>query len=183
MCGTAMSGSAIATPNTYQATNPSLYVDMMLVKFTSTGLRLWGTYMGSNLGDFAYSMVIDPSGYIYLCGESDGSFPVTTGAYQTGMGGAIDGVIVKFRELALVTALTELNSENNSLNVFPNPFPNKISIVSPSPLQTVQVFDALGSLIYSSSIENEKSEIDLSKQSSGIYFIKIGSLTRKIIKE
>jgi hypothetical protein len=185
MCGTTMSGSAIATPNTYQLNNPSLYVDMMLVKFTSSGARLWGTYFGANFGDFAYGMVIDPFEYIYLCGENTGNFLVTAGAYQTTPGNAstTEGAILKFRELAISTGFEESHSALDNLNIFPNPFNNKITIVSNGTKQNVQVFDIRGSLVYNSSIENEKNEIDLSKQPPGIYFIKIGSLTRKIIKE
>jgi N-acetylneuraminic acid mutarotase len=68
-------------------------------------------------------------------------------------------------------------------NVYPNPFCNKINITLNNTKQTVQIFNALGSLVHSAVIENETIEVDLTNQPSGIYFIKIGSITKKLIKE
>ena len=40
-----------------------------------------------------------------------------------------------------------------------------------------------GTVIYSGTIEGERTEIDLTDHASGIYFIRIGTMTKKIIKE
>jgi len=49
--------------------------------------------------------------------------------------------------------------------------------------QAVQILNTLGSIIYEAVIEDDKMEIDLTNQAPGIYFIRIGSATQKIIKE
>jgi hypothetical protein len=47
--------------------------------------------------------------------------------------------------------------------------------------------DVLGKVIYTTKLTNEKTEIDMMEQSSGIYFVRIntkqGSVIKKIIKE
>jgi len=85
-----------------------------------------------------------------------------------------------------VTSCTGINQLSNSVNeitVYPNPFNNKITIATNGGIQTVQIFNPLGSLVYQTEIENEKTEISLEKENSGIYFIKIGTGIKKIIKE
>ncbi len=68
--------------------------------------------------------------------------------------------------------------------VFPNPFTNKITIVVHDfSVKQVQIFNALGALIYTSKIENSEAEINLTSQPNGIYFARIGYETIKIIKE
>jgi hypothetical protein len=67
--------------------------------------------------------------------------------------------------------------------VYPNPFTNKITIASNTTRETIRIYNTLGSIIYNSIPGNEKTEIDLSDQPSGIYFIKIDLTTQKIIKE
>jgi hypothetical protein len=46
----------------------------------------------------------------------------------------------------------------------------------------IEIYNSLGSIIYSTEIENVKTEIDLSNQSSGIYFILIKTENNPIAK-
>ncbi len=68
------------------------------------------------------------------------------------------------------------------INVYPNPFHNKITLVTNGTHYPFQIFNALGSLIYQSVSEEENTEINLNDQSTGVYFIRIGLITKKIIK-
>ena len=81
------------------------------------------------------------------------------------------------------TSISQITNSGNEFIVYPNPFNNKITIISSSSNQSVQVFNAIGSLVYYSRIENEKIEIDLNQQAKGIYFVRIGLITKKLIKE
>lgn len=122
MCLDTQSPTQISTPNTYQNAITTSYAEMALAKFNSNGTLIWGTYYGGTINDIPYSVLIDPFDCIYLCGQSDGNFPVTAGAYKTthtGVGN--DGAIVKFKENAVGTGLIEIKLENNYLNIFPNP--------------------------------------------------------------
>lgn len=78
---------------------------------------------------------------------------------------------------------------SNELSVSPNPTSgifqfSGFEIVRNSMLQ---IYNILGEKIYQSEITNPKSEIDLSNQANGIYFIKISDgktiLSKKIIKQ
>lgn len=74
--------------------------------------------------------------------------------------------------------------KDEKINIYPNPFNDKISISYYIPLDfPFQIYNTLGSVIYSGKMEKGKSEIDLSNQPSGIYFIKAGTITKKIIKQ
>ena len=85
-----------------------------------------------------------------------------------------------------------------SIHVYPNPFQNKV-IVNCSSLDfarddhgkggvdnKLEVYDLTGSLIYRTELSS-RNEIDLSKQSSGIYFVRLQNkqtvISRKIVKE
>ncbi len=77
---------------------------------------------------------------------------------------------------------------NNSISIYPNPNNGefKINIDNASiNLAEVQVFDIYGRLIFSNSISEKQSSIDLTKYSSGVYTVKISannlSTTKKVI--
>lgn len=60
------------------------------------------------------------------------------------------------------------------LNVYPNPAREKVNIVSQNGiLDNVAVYSSTGSLIYMTSINSDKGEIDVSRLSPGVYIIKV----------
>ena len=79
--------------------------------------------------------------------------------------------------------INQISLSSSPINVYPNPFKNKINIITNGTKQVVQIFNTLGSLVFNSLIETEKTEIDLSQQPSGVYFIRMGSISKKIVKE
>ncbi|MCU0359623.1 MAG: T9SS type A sorting domain-containing protein [Bacteroidia bacterium] len=72
------------------------------------------------------------------------------------------------------------------ISVSPNPFGNSFSITNNSPYiieYDIRIFNALGALVHSSHIQEKSVSIDLSTNSSGIYFIQVsGQSSSKIIK-
>lgn len=181
ICGTSMSQTGISTPNTYQDFNVNQYVDILLAKFNNNGVRQWGTYMGSFLGDFAYSVIVDNQGYIYLCGESDGSFPVTASAYQTNVGGSIDGVIVKFRESATVSNIDNLTIETSLLIIYPNPNSGSFSIQTKEDV-VLEVVNELGQLIKTVKLDaGNNHQATITGLADGVYCLK-DKLSGTIIK-
>lgn len=68
--------------------------------------------------------------------------------------------------------------------IYPNPTNGTVSIIIQKNVKAfAEVYNAFGEGIYKKDLKEEKTEIDLSDQASGIYFIRIGSVTKKIIKE
>jgi hypothetical protein len=69
------------------------------------------------------------------------------------------------------------------LNVYPNPFNKNITVISHADIKSIQVFNVLGALMLNASVEKEMNVIDLSHLSSGVYYMKVGNVTKKIVKE
>ena len=62
--------------------------DAFVSKLDSSGASLlYSTYLGGSAWDDGVSIAIDASGNAYVTGDTGGSFPTTTGAYQTTYGG------------------------------------------------------------------------------------------------
>ena len=81
--------------------------------------------------------------------------------------------------------------QNTSLSIYPNPSNGKyfvnISDAKDVSKLTIEVTNLLGESIYKSLILNPKSELDLSNQANGVYFVRIiggeQSLNKKIVKQ
>jgi len=109
MVGTTSSSNTgvIATPGSFQSsimTAPTIMwtSDVYLVKFTSAGVRIWATYYGDSLWDWANGVSVDRNDNIFIAGgtefvNSSSSVFATAGAHQTlNAGGNFDGFIAKF---------------------------------------------------------------------------------------
>lgn len=96
--GSSGSTSNLATAGVFQANNGGGHLDGVLMKFTTSGNRVWGTYMGGNLLEQCYDCDVDASGNVYVCGNT--STPSTLfgppGAFQGNYNGNTDGYISKF---------------------------------------------------------------------------------------
>ncbi len=96
--GWTSSTAGIATTGAYQTTI-SGGDDGLLIKFSSTGARVWGTYFGGTSNDHAQGIAIDGNGDIIIAGSTKSTTGIaTTGAYQTTPGSTSydDVMIVKF---------------------------------------------------------------------------------------
>lgn len=76
----------------------------------------------------------------------------------------------------------ELNEQSTSMDIYPNPFKDKITVRSNGQKKEVTITDALGAQVRSAVIENENTEIDLNELSAGVYFVKVDNTIRKIVK-
>lgn len=71
--------------------------DMFLVKFSSTGSRVWGTFYGGEDIDYSASCALDESGNVFLAGSTySATLIATSGSHQKDYAGNGDGVIIKF---------------------------------------------------------------------------------------
>lgn len=74
-----------------------------------------------------------------------------------------------------------------SIQVYPNPTQDVLSIKSDSTINSIQLYDAQGRLLFTKLAGEGTSTIDLSSRASGIYFLKIiteeGVKTEKVIKK
>lgn len=94
---------------------------------------------------------------------------------------------IHFKSQPLATVVFERKNEA-AIEIFPNPTNGKIQInVMGSNLEHLEIYNILGGRVYSQTGTLSKSEIDLSSQPQGVYFVKIyneeRSYTKKIVKQ
>lgn len=78
--------------------------------------------------------------------------------------------------------VSELSTTNYFPNIYPNPTSGVLNI-SGVKNQKIEVYNVVGKIIYNNEVKEDTLQIDLRNESSGIYFIKIGTAIKKIIKE
>jgi len=76
----------------------------------------------------------------------------------------------------------ELLNEN-ALNIYPNPFHHSITVETNDMIGTnLSVYNSVGQEIFSQVVTENKTLLDLSSLSAGMYFLKSGTQTQRIIK-
>jgi len=99
LAGSTNGTAGIVTTGAYKTTLSSTY-DAFLTRFTTAGNQVWGTLFGGAAGnpteDFFWGMCTDGDGNIYAAGSATSNTLATTGAHQTILGGAQDGLLAKF---------------------------------------------------------------------------------------
>lgn len=121
--GETTSTNNISSPNAYQVSKGGGY-DAFLVKFDSTGQRLWGTYFGGPYDDNGRGMHLGKTGNLCITGYTKSNNLSTPNAYQTVLGGTQDAFVAKFQETATSIEIPEDDSDNSVF--IPNIFsPNK----------------------------------------------------------
>lgn len=117
----------------------------------------------------------DPRGAFY----SDGVF-----LYGTTSGGGTYNYGTVFKIVIPVVGIAEKNSAIE-FKIYPNPSKGPFIIEIKEKEFWLSITNVLGEKVYKAEIKNQKIEIDLSKQPSGVYFINVqtekGSGTQKII--
>ncbi|SHI73691.1 T9SS type A sorting domain-containing protein [Flavobacterium terrae] len=89
-----------------------------------------------------------------------------------------------------VTVYTNLGTDSftfNNFKLFPNPVKDILTLTNDSQIDKIEIFNQIGQNILIEKPETESTSVNLSKYSKGIYFIKIysnnKSIIRKIIKD
>ena len=68
---------------------------------------------------------------------------------------------------------TQENNLQNSFVVYPSPSSGIFNLKNADEIKTIEVYNTLGEIVYSKQYTIDKTEIDLSVQPKGIYFVKI----------
>jgi Secretion system C-terminal sorting domain len=93
LCGTTASTTIIATVGAHQTVHGGTAIyDAYIVKFNSTGVRQWGTYLGGTGTDDGYGGGVDASGNVYLVGQTGSTTGISSaGSHQALYGGSSVG--------------------------------------------------------------------------------------------
>jgi uncharacterized repeat protein (TIGR03803 family) len=161
----------------------------------SDGSFLYGMTWQGGINNFGtiFKIMQDGTGYIKLLDFLDpinGSYPgeslISLPPFLYGMtttGGTNDfGVVFKIN---MTTGIDEINV-NSEFTIYPNPTTDIINISSSlNKLQFISLSNTMGELVLSEEFKfNSETQmtIDLSEQKPGIYFLKVGDFTKKIIR-
>jgi len=95
------------------------------------------------------------------------------------------------QSVSACTGIQQLANVNSEINIYPNPTTGEFFIKGITDANSVHIYNILGeevastpfSGVYPELVEGEKGLGMRLEQPSGIYFIRIGNLTKKIIKE
>ena len=102
ICGHTFSPFNISTLGSHQESF-GLFSDAYLIKFNTSGVRLWGTYYGGSMIEIGYCCSPDNNGNIYLVGRTDSGNNISTpGSFKAIPDGFNpEGFIVKFNSLGV----------------------------------------------------------------------------------
>lgn len=109
------------------------------------------------------------------------SVTTTYSVIATGSNGCTNMATI-IQNVSTCTGIQQFEVGSWQLEVYPNPTSGIVTIKAKAGLQ-IHVYNVTGELILNTELKTEMAEINLTDQANGIYLIKAGSGTKKIIKE
>lgn len=82
-----------------------------------------------------------------------------------------------------ITTSISTNSNETELSFGPNPIIDNLTIKATKNIGEAILTDVSGKIIFQKSIENTHTDIDFNSLENGLYFIHVGGVTRKVIKQ
>jgi len=152
-------------------TNNNATNDIFLVKYDSSGHIHWAKQVAGVYDDIAMDLICDASGDVYMTGY----FGSPTAIFnQT----ALSNPGMYLAKIDNTTGINTVNLINNGVLVYPNPASSEITIrqlVIPTKEESLFIINILGQEVYSQTLNNSQTTINISKWSNGVYFYEIGS--------
>ena len=139
----------------------------------------WTRVSGSFIADSAYKYAIAGNFYDYVHTSTS-----STSMYSYYY---IDDICVSRDSLPCfgINAIFE-NNLSNSISLFPNPTSTNLQLLISnwqSEKMQIEIFDVLGKINFTSSINHQTSTIDVSGFPSGVYYLKISSQENSAVKK
>lgn len=111
---------SIATTGAFQTVfggTAGMNTDAFLVKFDSSGNRLWATYVGGSLDDWGTAVSVDPQGSVYIAGVTNSTSGVSTaGSHQPAYGGGSrDAFLARFDSAGVRKWATYYGGTSNNM--------------------------------------------------------------------
>ncbi|MGD0711061.1 MAG: T9SS type A sorting domain-containing protein [Bacteroidales bacterium] len=159
--------------------------DIFLTKFDAGGNTYWAKSIGGKDDEGANSIALDASGSVYVAGWFYSpmlSFPPDSLINTDNTGNTDDIFIAK---LSSSTGINELTSSLNT-TIYPNPAKTKITIET-SQQALIEILNIQGQIIKTMPTNVNKTIIDVSSFTNGMYFVKVKTendmTVKKFVKE
>jgi hypothetical protein len=149
--------------------------DIFISKLDSSGNFIWAGQLGGADYDDGFGITVDGVGNVYSCGNfrSTGDFDPSAGTYYlTCPGFGANTFIVKLSDFT--TGTTEDSQALSSLSgieIFPNPANETLNVKCNILITELSLYNSLGELVCRKPLAAGSSEIDLSAEEKGIYFL------------
>jgi hypothetical protein len=140
-------------------------------------------------GESAVLMASGASNYTFNPGGTGTSIVVspTVNSSYTITGSDANGCLnsgIFTQRVSVCEGIAQWRVESPGFEVFPNPTNGIITVQSAFAIQDVaEMYNSLGQLLYVAEMKDGKLQIDLSREAKGIYFLKLGTEIKRIIKE
>ncbi|MBI3509668.1 MAG: T9SS type A sorting domain-containing protein [Bacteroidetes bacterium] len=187
-----LSNGAYVVSGTAPHTSFSVHMDGVLIKVNDNGMEQWcGHYeniFGPGSSNYLYDVVVAPDGGYAAGGMVMPAAPDTGINDMWVMKTDGNGCDAFGNCPSPIVSGVPVNIQNeNDFSVFPDPSDGIFTVHSDFDNYDLGIFDVNGKLILEKNSAEKKSEIDLTDQPAGIYFLKITGergqiMTKKIIK-
>lgn len=97
----------------------------------------------------------------------------TTFFYPAGIGNSCQAGLMKTDSCHVPITTSVIEIDKSSFNIFPNPSDGYFSIYSKNPFTKISIFNLLGDKIFESSEQKQNTNLNLSENPNGIYFIHV----------
>ncbi|MEO8086696.1 MAG: T9SS type A sorting domain-containing protein [Bacteroidota bacterium] len=163
------SGTLNFGPSTFNNTG---FRDIFLFQINSAGNPLWGAQLGS-LADINLGGAKIKSEEIFITGNFLDTLSFASNPLLISGSGNYDVFTAKMN---LATGIEE-NNFTTTIKIYPNPCNSFLHVDGISKLFSIVIYNSYGQLIYSIESNKEMLTIDISKYSSGIYFMNVNTGT------
>lgn len=160
--------------------------DVFIAKFSNSGYRIWGSYLGGSEDDFGAHCSTDAAGNIYVSGNTSSSSGIaTTGAFQSNYAGSVDGFLIKLNG---DPAMAVSETKQNAIKVYPNPAIDYVQISKDTAIKILKIeaFDMSGKQVLSAQSWSNN-QLNVSSLNKGVYLLQItadkGTQQLKLIKK
>ncbi len=159
--------------------------DYWIVKTDSAGNIFWqNTIGGAIIDQLTCIRQTNDGGYI-LGGHSESNISGDKTENNIGTIGTYDYWIVKLYP-DTITSITNLTTPTSGLQIFPNPFTNEFTVSVPMlrdklPVE-IKMFDVFGKQVLTQQLQTTNLKQQTANLPAGVYFVKVGSEVKKVIK-
>lgn len=165
---------------------PLSFTSGFIAKYDNSGAYQYAVKLESSGHTYPSDISIDLNNNIYISGLFSNTCDFDPSSNNTNItsNGLDDAFIVKYSYSA--TGI-ETISENDNINVYPNPFNSVIKVTGVFPKSNIKIFNTMGVLIKEFLANSDNVFVDLQNVPKGIYLMQIANkdktFSKKLMKE